>query len=269
MILQGAKVTEMMRSLWNHRKLIVLCSIGVIILLFLKITSYAQNKSEILAQVTAACDGVSGLAVNGQRAKISVKEGLEVEAQSDNSIEIKKDGLLLEKIEQYTADDRQRCIDSLLNFYAGTGNPLLDAAGASNGDYSNYLDDIKVAFLGFDPNNSSEYSGINHLVFSFQNRAPIKANIYGSDGCVFSKWKFFSRDKLYQVTKSAFLSQNGPTIISVEPGETKEISYELGTFNPPAYGAENNIDSTCNFLVGFGSQALAHTITATANSPIN
>ncbi len=171
-------------------------------------------------------------------------------------------------MESYTAADRQRCIDSLIEIVSGNvSNPLLDAAGVHGKDYSIFINDIKIKFLGFDAQNKARFTGINNLVFSFNNKSPIKASISGSGGCNFVNWRYYKNGTENRITKYAHLDQNGPNIIDVDPGKAVNISYEISNFNTPTFGTENNRNSTCQFFVGFGSQALSHTAVAIVDSP--
>jgi hypothetical protein len=82
------------------------------------LSSHAQSPDvTALKSVQEICDGASSLVASGQQAQISVGPGLDVTVNgTSNAIEIRKNGNLVEKIENYTAQDRQRCIETVIEY---------------------------------------------------------------------------------------------------------------------------------------------------------
>jgi hypothetical protein len=60
-----------------------------------------------------ACSGVMSVNAQGERSKITVK-GVDLEITADNSLEIRRSGVLLSKVEKYTAQDLTECIERVI-----------------------------------------------------------------------------------------------------------------------------------------------------------
>lgn len=234
-------------------------------------TKANQSAVNLLKEVTRTCDGVSSLVVSGQRASIEVRKGLQVNLKGDNSLEILKNGVLVEKITKYTAEDRQKCIDSLLRFLRDlneSNNPLIRAARDNNVDGMALIKKLKIHLIKVSPASSVTLSRSAHLLFSVENLSPQRANITGVDRCSLVNWQMPYGSSGKRITKTATLEQNGPSIISVEPGATKKIQYTIILLDRPAYQEGDKADSQCYFFISFGSSALLHRGIAIANSPI-
>ena len=230
-----------------------------------------ESKAEILSIVRRTCDGVSSLAVNGNRAKIEVKEGLQVETTADNSVEIKKDGVLLEKIDNYTASDRQKCIDSLLSFLnpqANDDNPLIRAARGNGLDYRDFLKDIKIEIEGIYRNASADASDFPSLVFLFANKSPLEITIYSGNGCELVNWNYKYGIETKVLNNTFSLNQLGVHGVKLPSGDVEKIAYELNYPGPLSYGSEKRNSSFCEFYISFEGQAIAYDIKASANIPI-
>ena len=76
----------------------------------------AESNTQIIQEVTKACDGAFEIVANGKRASINVKGGLDIIVEGDGSVSVRKNGELTKLMEHFTADDRQRCIDNFLKF---------------------------------------------------------------------------------------------------------------------------------------------------------
>lgn len=215
--------------------------------------SGANDRLEILNQVTRTCDGISELTAKGERAKIEVGENLEVYTKSDNSIEIRRHGTLLEKIDKYTANDRQLCIDRILNFLSGEvdgDNPLLKAARLGERGRDEFFGGIKYGFVGMDESRISR-SGIPLLIFEFTNLHQQDISIFGTSHCNFNNHLFNMKNDKYKIHASAFMVTLGSNHLNLKPREYIKIAVEAFDLNPPAYQSEEKVISNCRFGAGF------------------
>jgi hypothetical protein len=243
----------------------------VAFLLLADIAKADQSAVEMLREVNRTCDGVSNLVVSGQRANIEVRKGLEVNLRGDNSVEIRKDGVLVEKFTHYTAEDRQKCIDSLLQFLRDLNeseNPLLRAARGNSVDGSVLIKKVKIDLVKVSPASSITLAKSANLIFSFDNQSSQRANISGVDRCNLVKWQLPYGSNGKRITKTATLEQNGSSVISVDPGKTKKIRYTIILLDRPAYQEGGKEESLCHFFISFGPSAMLHRGIAIANSPM-